>query len=104
MRAMNSASRSTGGAPDPAGQLAEDARATEGLAWARHAMGRPTMSIEPLAGDASFRRYFRLRDGAEHWVLMDAPPAKENLGPFIDVAGRLDAGGVPVPAMQAVER
>jgi aminoglycoside/choline kinase family phosphotransferase len=59
------------------------------------------LRIEPLAGDASFRRYFRLRDGEAHWVLMDAPPAKEDLGPFIEVAGKLASGGVAVPALLA---
>ena len=35
----------------------------------------------PLAGDASFRRYFRLADGGRRAVLMDAPPPEqEKLG------------------------
>ncbi len=104
MRAMNTASRSPADAASPAGDLAGDARATEGLTWARHALDRPSLGIEPLAGDASFRRYFRLRDGEEHWVLMDAPPAKERLEPVIDVAARLGAGAVPVPAILAEDR
>ena len=33
--------------------------------------------IEPLAGDASFRRYFRVTRGNRTAVLMDAPPPKE---------------------------
>jgi aminoglycoside/choline kinase family phosphotransferase len=104
MRAMNTASRSPAEASGITGELAGDARATAGLTWARHALERPSLTIEPLAGDASFRRYFRLRDGQEHWVLMDAPPAKESLGPFIDVAARLEGGGVRVPAIEAGEQ
>jgi N-acetylmuramate 1-kinase len=39
--------------------------------------------IAPLAGDASFRRYFRVEDGARKAVLMDAPPPHEDPRPFI---------------------
>lgn len=81
-----------------------DDRAVEGVDWSRHALGRPGLTIEPLAGDASFRRYFRLRDGQAHWVLMDAPPADEDLDPFIAVAGVLDDGGILVPAILAEDR
>jgi len=42
--------------------------------------------ILPLAGDASFRRYFRVVDGARQAVLMDAPPPHEDVRPFIAVA------------------
>ncbi|MEE4172981.1 MAG: phosphotransferase [Xanthomonadales bacterium] len=92
---------------DPANapaMLSEDDRASEGLDWARHALDRPALRIEPLAGDASFRRYFRLRDGREHWVLMDAPPGNEDLEPFIEVSGSLASGGIPVPAILAEDR
>src|SRR3546814_6052621 len=42
--------------------------------------------ILPLAGDASFRRYFRVVDGERRAVLMDAPPPHEDPRPFIAVA------------------
>lgn len=38
-----------------------------------------------LAADASFRRYDRLRRGDGHAVLMDAPPPKEDVRPFLAV-------------------
>src|SRR5690349_11183881 len=41
--------------------------------------------IAPLAGDASFRRYFRVTDGEKRAVLMDAPPPHEDPRPFIAV-------------------
>ena len=44
---------------------------------------------EPLAGDASFRRYVRLRRNGETAMLMDAPPPEENVRPFVAVAARL---------------
>src|SRR5215469_3854093 len=44
-------------------------------------------SPAPLAGDASFRRYFRLTEGARRAVLMDAPPPEqEKLPAYVAVA------------------
>src|SRR5438270_73786 len=37
--------------------------------------------ILPLAGDASFRRYFRVVKDGKTAVLMDAPPQYEDIGP-----------------------
>jgi len=54
--------------------------------------------IEPLAGDASFRRYFRvLREDGSQAVLMDAPPPHEDPRPFIAVAEWLVSVGLSAP-------
>ena len=53
--------------------------------------------IEPLAGDASFRRYFRVVDGARSAVLMDAPPPHEDPRPFVSVAEWLLSLGLSAP-------
>ena len=70
---------------------------------ARH--GWQGAEILPLAGDASFRRYFRVHssDGATA-VLMDAPPDKEDIGPFLTVAGHLLDRGFAPPRPLAVDR
>ncbi|MGN6155104.1 MAG: aminoglycoside phosphotransferase family protein [Sphingomicrobium sp.] len=62
--------------------------------------------VEPLAGDASFRRYFRVIDGQRSAVLMDAPPAREDVRPFVAVAEWLDSVGLSAPEILArdVER
>lgn len=60
--------------------------------------------IEPLAGDASFRRYFRVRQDGETAMLMDAPPPEEDPGPFLDVAEWLSAEGHRAPAILAEQR
>ncbi len=60
--------------------------------------------IRPLAGDASFRRYFRVHKGGETAVLMDAPPQHEDLGPFLKVAGHLLDRGFSPPRPLAVDR
>ncbi|NJC06381.1 hypothetical protein GGQ97_002174 [Sphingomonas kaistensis] len=58
--------------------------------------------VEPLAGDASFRRYFRVHHpdrGAA--VLMDAPPPHEDPRPFIAVAEWLVGHGFSAPDILA---
>jgi aminoglycoside/choline kinase family phosphotransferase len=57
--------------------------------------------VEPLAGDASFRRYFRVVDGARTAVLMDAPPPQEDVRPFIGVAEWLHSVGLSAPEILA---
>jgi aminoglycoside/choline kinase family phosphotransferase len=60
--------------------------------------------ILPLAGDASFRRYFRVVQGERRAVLMDAPPSHEDVGPFLAIAGHLDRLGLSAPRSHAVDR
>ncbi|MGZ5825831.1 MAG: aminoglycoside phosphotransferase, partial [Croceibacterium sp.] len=60
--------------------------------------------VEPLAGDACFRRYFRVRDGARSAMLMDAPPPHENPGPFLDVGRWLAEHGHRAPEIHAEDR
>lgn len=57
--------------------------------------------ILPLAGDASFRRYFRIVDGDRRAVLMDAPPPHEDPRPFIAVAEWLNESGLNAPTILA---
>ena len=43
--------------------------------------------ISPVAGDASFRRYFRVNSATRgKAILMDAPPPHEDPQPFLDIA------------------
>lgn len=58
-------------------------------------------AIEPLAGDASFRRYFRIRKGEKSAMLMDAPPPNEDPVPFLRAAKWLDANGMRAPYILA---
>ena len=57
--------------------------------------------ILPLAGDASFRRYFRVVEGERSAVLMDAPPPHEDPRPFIAVAEWLASVGLSAPQILA---
>jgi aminoglycoside/choline kinase family phosphotransferase len=58
----------------------------------------------PLAGDASFRRYYRLRRNGRNAVLMDAPPPLEDVSPYIAVSGLLRDLGFSAPAIFAEDR
>jgi aminoglycoside/choline kinase family phosphotransferase len=60
-------------------------------------------AIAPLAGDASFRRYFRVTDGARAAVLMDAPPPHEDPRPFVAMARWLEEQGFLAPAILALD-
>jgi aminoglycoside/choline kinase family phosphotransferase len=57
-----------------------------------------------VAGDASFRRYFRVQVDGVSRVLMDAPPPGENVDPFIDVAKRLRTAGLHAPEIIHADR
>jgi N-acetylmuramate 1-kinase len=58
--------------------------------------------VEPLPGDASFRRYFRLsRESGETAMLMHAPPPHEDPAPFLAVAHWLTGNGMRAPAILA---
>lgn len=57
--------------------------------------------VRPLADDASFRSYHRLRDGARRAVLMDAPPEHEDVRPFVRMARHLLGLGLSAPRILA---
>jgi len=51
------------------------------------------------SADASFRKYYRLTNGKQTFLLMDASLEKESLTPFLDVTQRLLSVGVNVPTI-----
>ncbi len=60
-----------------------------------------TAVFTPVSGDASFRRYFRLRWGNRSVIGVDAPPEKENCEPFVRIGAAMLAHGVRVPQVLA---
>ncbi len=72
--------------------------------WLREALRLPDVGIEPASTDASFRRYFRVRLADRTLIAMDAPPDREDLGPFVRVAAALGAIGLSVPEVLAEDR
>ncbi len=70
----------------------------EGLADFLVSTGWADAKAEPLPGDASFRRYFRIRKASgETAMLMDAPPPHEDPRPFLHVARYLLGQGFRAP-------
>lgn len=63
--------------------------------------GWGSAAIEPLAGDASFRRYFRINRDGESAMLMDAPPPNEDPRPFLSAAHYLLDHGFRAPRVLA---
>ncbi len=60
-------------------------------------------SLEPLHGDASFRRYFRVCIANKKLLAVDAPPTTEDTRAFVRIAGILAQAGIIVPVVVAVD-
>ncbi|WP_180040226.1 MULTISPECIES: aminoglycoside phosphotransferase family protein [unclassified Acinetobacter] len=69
--------------------------------WISSVLGSDQFEINFLAGDASFRRYARIKLNNKTFMLMDAPPEKEDCGPFVSIDEFFDAHGVRVPHIMA---
>jgi aminoglycoside/choline kinase family phosphotransferase len=65
--------------------------------WLKRRAGLGAFEIEPASSDASFRRYFRVRHAGGTLIAMDAPPAREDSGPYVAVARAFGALGLNVP-------
>ena len=70
--------------------------------WLARDLGLRLERIEPASSDASFRRYFRAHlHGEEHagttLIVMDAPPGKEDVRPYLMVTRLLESIGVHAP-------
>lgn len=76
-------------------------RTTARLAWARHTLGDPTLTLASASADASFRSYWRTHHQGQSWVVMDSPPAQEDPQPWLEIGARLSAAGLHVPAVKA---
>lgn len=65
--------------------------------WLAGLFGARDFMVAPASADASFRRYFRVSRQGHTWIAMDAPPAKEDMGPYIRVSAMLVDVGVNAP-------
>jgi N-acetylmuramate 1-kinase len=80
---------------------ASDSRLAELTQWLRDDLGFAGASLAPASVDASFRRYFRLTRGAQAYIVMDAPPQKEDSAPFLKIARMLAGMNLNVPLVLA---
>lgn len=65
--------------------------------WVERRLGEPGLQVTPASSDASFRRYFRVISSGGPYIVMDAPPDKEDTGPYVEAAQRLYGIGLNVP-------
>src|SRR5712675_1337507 len=78
-------------------------RASTRLAFARRHLPGRSLAIAVASADASFRSYWRVRDGAATWIVMDAPPALEDVRPWLDIGARLRSAGLHSPEVLATD-
>jgi N-acetylmuramate 1-kinase len=65
--------------------------------WLASLFGARDFVVTTASADASFRRYFRVSRQGQTWIAMDAPPGKEDMGPYVRVAAMLVDVGVNAP-------
>ena len=69
--------------------------------WIKSVLDSDQFEINFLPGDASFRRYARIKLNNKTFMLMDAPPEKEDCVPFVTIDQFFDTHGVRVPHIVA---
>lgn len=74
-----------------------DSRLNAFTEWVQSQLSLPLFDITPLAGDASFRRYFRIRTEKNSWIAVDTPIALEDPRPFITISKLFTTLNVKVP-------
>jgi aminoglycoside/choline kinase family phosphotransferase len=69
--------------------------------WLKSIDGFDLVDVRPASADASFRRYFRVTDrcSGQTFIVMDAPPDKEDCRPFIHITKLLRNANVNAPAI-----
>lgn len=73
------------------------ARQTLITSWLQESCGLRSFVLQPMPGDASFRRYFRVSLTTQSFVLMDAPHDQDNPRSFIAIANALRKQGLHTP-------
>ena len=76
-------------------------RDTARLDWARAALDDPAATLARASVDAGFRSYWRSSGAAGHRIVMDSPPDREDVRPWLRIRDLLEAGGVRVPQVLA---
>jgi len=82
-------------------QIALALRQNEIDTWLTQVLKTSSFDLVSASSDASFRRYFRVSLDEKTWILMDAPPEKENTAPFIKMATFLFSQGINAPQIYA---
>jgi aminoglycoside/choline kinase family phosphotransferase len=80
---------------------ASDVRLAGLYQWLSSLFTASDVVLTVASADASFRRYFRVACQGKTYIAMDAPPAQENVHPFIRVSQMLVPLGVNAPRVLA---
>ena len=83
--------------------ISSDSRLTQLISWLNslETLNLNVETIRPASSDASFRRYFRVDSDNGSFIVMDAPPDKEKVEPFIYVDELFGQSGVTIPKILA---
>ncbi|HTD28027.1 MAG TPA: phosphotransferase [Xanthomonadaceae bacterium] len=81
--------------------MMDDDRARARLTWTRNALGDPQATLERASVDAGFRSYWRSSSCGKSRIVMDSPPDKEDVRPWLRMRELLENGGVRVPKVLA---
>lgn len=75
------------------------------LQWLESLAADTYIDLHAASADASFRQYFRVTSKLDNktYIVMDAPPEKEDCYPFIQVTNLIRSAGVNAPDILAVD-
>jgi aminoglycoside/choline kinase family phosphotransferase len=76
-------------------------RDAQRLAWARTAHDDPAATLDRASLDAGFRSYWRSSGAGAGRIVMDSPPGREDVRPWLRIRDLLEDGGVRVPKVLA---
>jgi len=74
-----------------------DERLNQLNSWLGETLAKERFVLRPASVDASFRRYFRVQTHDRSYIAMDAPPDREDTGPFVRIARQFRDLGLNVP-------
>lgn len=69
--------------------------------WLSQQLSSKDFGLEPLQGDASFRRYYRLKINHQNYIAVDAPPETENSTAFVRLSQAFGELNIHVPKVLA---
>ena len=78
-----------------------DLHASQRLAWARQALADEGAHLQRASVDAGHRSYWRSAGKGPARIIMDSPPALEDVRPWLHMRDLLEGGGVRVPQVFA---
>lgn len=77
----------------------EPRRERQRLAWTRHSLADPAATLVRASFDAGLRSYWRSHGAGPSRIVMDSPPDREDIRPWLVIRDLLARGGVRVPQL-----